>query len=57
MLFNNWFIIKKSKMRKYIILGLSIVFLANVVTNDKFKNPIRLRVDTKMLIDMFHRGD
>lgn len=44
-------------MRKYIILGLSIVFLANVVTNDKFKNPIRLRVDTKMLIDMFHRGD
>ena len=44
-------------MRKYIILWLTILLLASFVTNDKFKKPIRLRVDTKMLIDMFHRGD
>ena len=49
-------------LRKFLILVLYISIMASTSSNymalaGKIQNPVRLRVDTKMLIDMFHRGD
>lgn len=51
-------------LRKFLNLNSALIvsILASTGGNyvalaSKVQNPVRLRVDTKMLIDMFHRGD